>query len=163
MGRPHLADGPITDDGYFLPLPIWNIFVPQVPQVPLVAGLPFFIVTAVGSFISLFALHLTQYASIYHPPYDPLGSIDFTCSIRYGCHDSSCSHAQSVNLLDNLETGAFQTHKTRYWGRRSSLRMQIGMLLTHLREQPGNRIRRLCRTICERFRKDMPPIILNDL
>lgn len=48
--------------------PILNIFVPQWEQVPEVAGLPFFMVTAVGSFISFFALHLTQYASITSPP-----------------------------------------------------------------------------------------------
>jgi len=46
---------------YFLP--ILYIPVPQVGQVPFIAGLPFFIVTGVGFFISFFALHLTQYAS----------------------------------------------------------------------------------------------------
>ena len=45
-------------------LPILNILVPQVVQMPWVAGLPFFIVTFFSSFISLFDLHLTQYASI---------------------------------------------------------------------------------------------------
>ncbi len=43
-------------------LPILNILVPHVPQVPVVAGLPFFIVIAVGLCISFFALHFTQYA-----------------------------------------------------------------------------------------------------
>jgi hypothetical protein len=41
-------------------LPILYILVPQVAHVPVVAGLPFFIVTAVGFFISFLALHLTQ-------------------------------------------------------------------------------------------------------
>jgi hypothetical protein len=41
-----------------------NIFVPQMEQIPVVAGLPFFIVTFFSSFIDLFDLHLTQYASI---------------------------------------------------------------------------------------------------
>jgi hypothetical protein len=50
-------------------LPILNIFVPQVEHVPVVAGLPFFIVMAVGLFISFFALHLTQYASIFSDPF----------------------------------------------------------------------------------------------
>jgi hypothetical protein len=45
-------------------LPILNIFVPQMEQIPVVAGLPFFIVTFFSSFIDLFDLHLTQYASI---------------------------------------------------------------------------------------------------
>jgi hypothetical protein len=49
-------------------LPILNIFVPQVAHVPVVAGLPFFIVIAVGFFISCFDLHLTQYASIDSRP-----------------------------------------------------------------------------------------------
>jgi hypothetical protein len=40
--------------------PILNNLVPQVAQVPVIAGLPFFIVIAVGFFISFFALHLTQ-------------------------------------------------------------------------------------------------------
>jgi hypothetical protein len=33
-----------------------------------VAGLPFFIVTALALFISFLALHFTQYASIRYPP-----------------------------------------------------------------------------------------------
>ena len=41
-------------------LPILNILVPHVTQVPVIAGLPFFIVIAVGLTISFFALHLTQ-------------------------------------------------------------------------------------------------------
>jgi hypothetical protein len=40
--------------------PILNIFVPHTGQMPWVAGLPFFIVIFVASFISRFALHLTQ-------------------------------------------------------------------------------------------------------
>jgi hypothetical protein len=48
-------------------LPILNIFVPQVEQVPVVAGLPFFIVVDVGFLISFFALHFTQYASNFKP------------------------------------------------------------------------------------------------
>lgn len=43
-------------------LPILNIDVPQVGHVPLHAGLPFFITVGFGSFMSLFALHFTQYA-----------------------------------------------------------------------------------------------------
>ena len=45
-------------------LPILNIFVPQIEHIPVVAGLPFFIVTFFSSFIDLFDLHLTQYASM---------------------------------------------------------------------------------------------------
>jgi hypothetical protein len=44
-------------------LPILYILVPQVGQVPVVAGLSFFIVTGFAPFISFFALHLTQYPS----------------------------------------------------------------------------------------------------
>lgn len=44
----------------YLALPILNIFVPHVGQTPWVAGLPFFIVISLGSFISRLALHLTQ-------------------------------------------------------------------------------------------------------
>jgi len=40
-----------------------NIFVPQTGHVPWAAGFPFFIVMCFASFISRFALHLTQYAS----------------------------------------------------------------------------------------------------
>ncbi len=43
------------------PAPILNIFVPQTPHVPVSAFLPFFMVTARSPFISLFALHFTQY------------------------------------------------------------------------------------------------------
>jgi len=40
--------------------PILNIRVLHVGQVPSVAGLPFFMVMAFGSFISLLTLHLRQ-------------------------------------------------------------------------------------------------------
>lgn len=40
-----------------------NMLVPHVGHVPLTAGLPFFSLVSLGFFISLFALHLTQYAS----------------------------------------------------------------------------------------------------
>src|SRR2546430_11498835 len=41
--------------------------VPQTEQVPFMACLPFFMVTSFASFISLFCLHFTQYASaIFH-------------------------------------------------------------------------------------------------
>jgi hypothetical protein len=49
-------------------LPILNIFVPQLGQTPWVAGLPFFMVMLLASFISFFALHFTQYPSIGLPP-----------------------------------------------------------------------------------------------
>jgi hypothetical protein len=45
---------------FYLLLPILNILVPQVGQVPVVAGLLFFIVIALGAFISFLVLHLTQ-------------------------------------------------------------------------------------------------------
>src|SRR5438094_9971240 len=46
--------------------PPWKLctVVPQTAQVPFNACLPFFIVTSWGSFISVFFLHLTQYASV---------------------------------------------------------------------------------------------------
>jgi len=48
--------------------PILNIFVPHTGHVPWVAGLPFFMVIDLGSFISLLARHFTQYACISSPP-----------------------------------------------------------------------------------------------
>ena len=42
------------------PLPMRYILVPQTGQVPLVAGLPFFIVTALGFRISLWVRHFRQ-------------------------------------------------------------------------------------------------------
>jgi hypothetical protein len=39
-----------------------NILVPQAGHTPCVAGLPFFILTALGLFISRFLRHFTQYA-----------------------------------------------------------------------------------------------------
>jgi hypothetical protein len=44
--------------------PILNIFVPHTEQVPETACLPFFIVTCFSFFISLLALHFTQYACV---------------------------------------------------------------------------------------------------
>jgi len=49
-------------------LPILNILVAQTGQLPWVAGLPFFMVMALASFISLLALHFIQYACIWAPP-----------------------------------------------------------------------------------------------
>lgn len=43
------------------PPPILNILVPQTEHVPVNALRPFFITTALSPFISLFALHFTQY------------------------------------------------------------------------------------------------------
>jgi hypothetical protein len=48
-------------------LPILNILVPQLVQTPCVAGLPFFIVMALGLDISFLARHFTQYACIVPP------------------------------------------------------------------------------------------------
>jgi len=52
---------------YFLP--ILYIVVPHVGHSPFVAGLPFFIVTDLGFFISLLARHFIQYACIDIPPF----------------------------------------------------------------------------------------------
>jgi hypothetical protein len=43
--------------------------VPQTGHVPWVAGFPFFMVIGLGSFISLFVRHFTQYACIRFPPF----------------------------------------------------------------------------------------------
>ena len=48
----------------YLAAPIRQMVVPQSGQVPLVIGLPFFVVLSTGFCISFFALHFTQYASI---------------------------------------------------------------------------------------------------
>ncbi len=47
--------------------PILNILVLQVGHVPLVAGFPFFIVTALVFCISLLLLHFTQYPVVMVP------------------------------------------------------------------------------------------------
>ena len=54
-------------DPDYLFLPMRNIAVPHVGHTPLVAGLPFFMVTALALFISFLERHFTQYASIFHP------------------------------------------------------------------------------------------------
>ena len=41
-----------------------QMVVPQSGHLPLVMGLPFFVVLSTGSFIIFLALHFTQYASI---------------------------------------------------------------------------------------------------
>jgi len=59
---------------FVLPYPILYIFVLQVGQVPFVAGLPFFMVTDFGFFISLLVLHFTQYPVVMtnNPKLDPI-------------------------------------------------------------------------------------------
>jgi hypothetical protein len=57
----------ITIYNYFV-APIRNILVLHIGHTPWVAGLPFFIVTALALFISFLVLHFTQYASITLPP-----------------------------------------------------------------------------------------------
>ena len=54
---------------YYFVEPIRNILVPQVGHTPWVAGLPFFMVIALASFISLFIRHFTQYACISWSPF----------------------------------------------------------------------------------------------
>ncbi len=49
-------------------IPIRNILLPHVGQTPWVAGVLFFIVMLLGSFISFLVRHFTQYASICVPP-----------------------------------------------------------------------------------------------
>ena len=44
-----------------------NMLVPHDGHTPLVAGLPFFMVTALVFFISFLERHFTQYASIFKP------------------------------------------------------------------------------------------------
>ena len=46
------------------PPPILNILVPQTEHAPVVAGRPFFMVICFSPFISLFALHFTQYPTV---------------------------------------------------------------------------------------------------
>jgi hypothetical protein len=48
-------------------LKILNSLEPQVSQVPTVAGLPLFMVMRLGSLITFFPQHLTQYASMITP------------------------------------------------------------------------------------------------
>ena len=58
-----LSLGEFTKKGHLMfsyALPILNIEIPHVGQVPFVAGFPFFMVTAWVPFISLLSLHLTQ-------------------------------------------------------------------------------------------------------
>lgn len=73
-------------------LPILYIFVPHVPHVPVTAGLPFFIVTSWASFISLFALHFTQYASIFFTSSRKIKLLSFVYSyyIIVSEHKFSC-------------------------------------------------------------------------
>jgi hypothetical protein len=52
----------------YFALPILYMPVPHVGHTPFVAGLPFFMVTAVASFISRCVLHFRQYASTVIPP-----------------------------------------------------------------------------------------------
>ncbi len=51
--------------------PIRMIVVPHTGHLPFVAGLPFFRVTGLASFISRFALHFTQYAWTMETPRRP--------------------------------------------------------------------------------------------
>jgi hypothetical protein len=63
IGEPAgLAAGSLIVDvaGCYL-APILNILVPHTGQTPWVAGRPFFMVMALGFFISLLVRHLTQY------------------------------------------------------------------------------------------------------
>jgi len=51
--------------GFFIDysiFPIRKTLVPHVGHVPFTAGRPFFSLVSLGSFMSLFSLHFTQYA-----------------------------------------------------------------------------------------------------
>jgi hypothetical protein len=65
--RPRKAAFPISrikNSDTYLAAPMRQIVVPQSGHLPLVIGLPFFVVLSTGSFMIFFALHFTQYASI---------------------------------------------------------------------------------------------------
>ena len=70
------------------PLPILNILVPHVGQTPCVAGLPFFMVMALASFISLLARHFIQYACMASPFLSPL-TCWFLCDSLVGFSNQS--------------------------------------------------------------------------
>src|SRR5215472_13530570 len=55
--------GGVAGGALLLPPRILNITVPHVGHLPLMAFLPFFIVSSTASTISFLALHLTQYPS----------------------------------------------------------------------------------------------------
>lgn len=59
MSRPFELRRDSETERYFA-LPILYMPVPHVGQTPFVAGLPFFIVTGVASFISRWVLHFRQ-------------------------------------------------------------------------------------------------------
>ena len=62
----------VVQPGFAAPysvLPILKTFVLQTEHVPLVAGLPFFMVTACGLLTSRRSRHFMQYASIDSLPY----------------------------------------------------------------------------------------------
>lgn len=65
LNSPKRADAPSPRlSAPYSDLPILKTFVLQTEHVPLVAGLPFFMVMAWGLLTSLVALHFMQYASI---------------------------------------------------------------------------------------------------
>jgi hypothetical protein len=74
--------------------------VPQAGHVPLVAGLPFFILMEVGFFISFLARHFIQYACI---PF--LLSFILAMKLAQNCVRVKMEHAQfSKMLLKSLST-----------------------------------------------------------
>ena len=79
------------------PFPILYIFVLQVGQVPFIAGLPFFMVTDFGFFISLLVLHF-------------LGTNFFLFTIANAdlfekCLEEKCLKTLSIMELEYLKTG----------------------------------------------------------
>lgn len=66
---------PSACSDFYLPVAlILNILVPHVAHVPCVAGLPFFMVTGAGSFISRYCLRFMQQACIFRSPQPALPS-----------------------------------------------------------------------------------------
>ena len=76
-----------------------NTFVPQTGQLPWVAGRPFLSVVGCGLLISLFALHLKQYASVakLHLLSNPFWNIARGLAVVKGLSGGFC-HLAEVNL-----------------------------------------------------------------
>jgi len=94
-------------DFYFLP--ILNILVPQDGHIPCVAGLPFFMVMDLGSFISFLARHFTQYACIDFLLPSKLFGINNKLLLR-SCQEARTNkhefyHTQNINPLHLKDTG----------------------------------------------------------
>jgi hypothetical protein len=92
------------------PLPILKTFVEQVGQTPWVAGFLFFMMIALGFFMSLLARHFTQYAFVMTPSRFDLNDSAASIRCQQPCQNMTLRRHASVGSKEKSATSEVTFH-----------------------------------------------------